>query len=169
MNKKNDGYAGFGYVDGGVVATFDWKLRPHEGRQSKVTFTMLEDWHRAALLGLEIEELAIDGRPVGELQLEKLNMWLSTRAAWNYRNKPYWEARTVIMEVMFGMGADAKPRKGGYSDGAQPVMPVMARIKPAKKIPLAKKRTRKNERGPVSREDAARWMRDIDARRDSRG
>jgi hypothetical protein len=155
--------------NGDSGGSFEWKLRPHEGKKSLVMRTLLDDWNRAALLGLEVDELFVDGKRVGDLQLEKLNMWLACGAAWHYRDKPHWQARDVLLDVIFGQG-EGPPRARVPKRIVEQDTVATCKVNAAKLAKLVKSaKKRKNPRGPVTREQALQWMRDIDARRDSRG
>ena len=155
---------GYDYTESAVVARFEWRLRPHRGRESMLMHELMRDWHRGMLLGLEVEELSIDGRPVDQVALERLNLWVQAGGAWNSRNLPYWDARARIVAVLFGK-QEERPTRKRRDDGDQPIIPTVARSAGGESGARDAVRTvrRKNPRGPVSREDAIRWMREIDA------
>ena len=43
---------GYDYTESAVVARFEWRLRPHRGRESMLMHELMRDWHRGMLLGL---------------------------------------------------------------------------------------------------------------------
>lgn len=53
---------------------------------------MLREWHRAMLLGMSIESLEIDGRPVDARRLFLLNVWVESWGAWRASRLDFFEA-----------------------------------------------------------------------------
>ena len=69
------------------------------------------EWLRAMLLGIELQSLEIDGRPVTPQQLFLLNLWISAWGAWRASRQDYFEAWRRIDTILT---TKAKPcrRKG---------------------------------------------------------
>ena len=61
---------------------------------------MLREFHRAMLLGMEIEHLSIDGRELTPHQLLLLNAWVASRGAWNASRQDYFEAWRRLQVIL---------------------------------------------------------------------
>lgn len=54
------------------------------------------------LLGIEVQELEIDGHKKTALQVERLNLWIKAYGAWRCSALPYWDASNVLEHVLAG-------------------------------------------------------------------
>lgn len=53
---------------------------------------LLRDMHRAWLLGAEVRELQVDGKPISENALVRLNLWIQAGGAWKSTRGEYVDA-----------------------------------------------------------------------------
>jgi hypothetical protein len=85
--------------------------RPAEREIVSVT-EMLRDFHRAHLLGMEVEELRIDGVPVGKETLNLLQLWVEASGASNAARQDYFEAWRRLDRVLFDPAPYRARRRG---------------------------------------------------------
>lgn len=73
---------------------------------------MLREWHRASLLGCELERVEVDGKPLGREVVLMLNLWISAGSAWNASRQDYFEAWARLDRVVNGPAPGVKPPGG---------------------------------------------------------
>jgi hypothetical protein len=61
---------------------------------------MLREWHSAARIGFELEELFINGEKLDDNKLALLNIWISVGGAWRASRSSYFLAWEQLERVI---------------------------------------------------------------------
>ena len=59
-------------------------------------------WHRAKLLGLQLDSVTFDGLPLDSDQLKRLNFFVEALGAWRCSLLPWHKASAVLAKVISG-------------------------------------------------------------------
>jgi len=122
---------------------------------------------------MEVEEFDIDGRPLTDLALQRLNFWIQADGAWRCSKLPHLQCIDILQHVLFG-GRSSSERVGTagggrlrpeeVDDGNAPLAPVAPRESHDLHVNDAtpRRKYRKNERGPVTRERALQMFRELE-------
>ena len=78
----------------------EWELGRPEPYSAVYLPSVLRNWHRASLLGIEVGSVAINRSPLAAVEIERVNDWLSGRGAWRLASADYWHARRVLESVV---------------------------------------------------------------------
>lgn len=102
-----------------AVKLIEWTYGPPDPRQARYVPTILREWHRACLVGLSLDTLSIDGKPLTETQLERVNYFIQGRGAWRCSNLSYWDAMKMLNKAC-GRELDIRcgPTSGGRHSSA---------------------------------------------------
>ena len=84
------------------VSTWEYEFTPSGPRRNQCLWIMLRDWHRARLLWLDLGRAKIDDRDLSELELERLNLWISGRGAWRCSALSHWDQDEILRRVLSG-------------------------------------------------------------------
>lgn len=63
---------------------------------------MLREWHRAGLLGLELQTLVKNGVEIDPVRVMMLNEWIACRGCSNATRQDYFEAWARLERVLTG-------------------------------------------------------------------
>lgn len=102
------------YVYSKALKPLEWRYSTPDPRRALYVPTILREWHRAALVGLSLDRLSIDGKPLKEIQLERLNYFIQGRGAWRCTNLGYWDAMKMLRKAC---GQELDIRYGPTSGG----------------------------------------------------
>lgn len=71
--------------------------------------SVFREWHRGHLLRMPLEFVEVDGKLLTQLELERLNLWLSADGGWRLSALPYWDAYAALCDVLVGRVVDVVP------------------------------------------------------------
>lgn len=84
------------------IPAFNYRLTPPTPRRRRFVPAILTEWHRAALLGVAVDHLEIDGTPCTPKELERLNLWIAAGGAWRCSLLQWHVAEAVLRGVLSG-------------------------------------------------------------------
>ena len=93
--------------------------------QRRLTVTF-RDWHRAKLLGLEVEYLEIAGNKITGEELRRLNFWIRADGAWRSSALGHFESSGLLSDVLSGeLGKNnSVGRAGGGRHANATIVPI---------------------------------------------
>ena len=94
-----------------------WNLSVPPGYSGRSIGSVLRQWHRAEMLGLEVSRLKIGGHEKAAHEMERLNMWISAGGAWRCSLLPHWDAFNAL-EIQVGSSIAQGQRLARNASGA---------------------------------------------------
>lgn len=85
---------------GSSLTRFEWQFgSPPEACGVHVP-SILRHWHKARLVGLELDRLSVGPLEVDPRAVERLNLFLASGGGWQIASMDYWKARQVLDRVL---------------------------------------------------------------------
>jgi len=83
-----------------VLTPLEWSFVKPGTEKGVHVPSVVRHWHRAGLLGFELERLSVGRAAVDPVALERLKMFLAGGGGWELASKDYWEARRVLEGIL---------------------------------------------------------------------
>lgn len=102
-----------------AVPAWTYTLTPPGPRKGLSVPAMLREWHRGALLGMELSRVEVDGVELDPVRVMMLNVWIQAGGAWNASRQNYFEAWARLHRVLDGPPPKLKRRRRPRRDGRE--------------------------------------------------